>query len=285
MKAYAASIRAKLYNLSQSEGVWFNFLTTRYFHERLLFRLSRSEYVDNFCLKGGALLYALEGISARQTRDLDLLGRRMSNLPDSIKACVSEILALEFEEDGVLFDIQTLTTSEIVKEGNYRGVRVEVVGRLGQIREKLQIDIGFGDAIVPAPVRMRYPTLLDLPGPEVLAYSVESVIAEKFHAMVYLGELNSRMKDFYDLYRLLQPGKFDASVLMQAISETFKTRKTTLSPNIAVFSTAFSEDENRRRLWRSFLAKSRLDEIPLKVVVSHIQTVLLTLVEEINRKL
>lgn len=279
MKDYAASIRAKLYKLSQSEGIWFNFLTTRYFHERLLFRLSRSQYADNFCLKGGALLYALEGISARQTRDLDLLGRRISNLPASIGACLTEILALDFEEDGVLFDIQTLTTSEIVKEGNYHGVRVEVVGQLGQIREKLQIDIGFGDAIVPAPVLMLYPTLLDLPGPEILAYSVESVIAEKFHAMVYLGELNSRMKDFHDLYRLLQPGKFDEGVLVQALSETFKTRQTDMPADPVVFSPTFPEDENRIRLWQSFLAKSRLDEIPLEEVVSHIRTVLLPLIE------
>lgn len=280
MKNHAASIRAKLYKLSQSEGIWFNFLTTRYFHERLLFRLSRSIYADNFCLKGGALLYALEGISARQTRDLDLLGRHISNLPASIKVCISEILVLEFEEDGVLFDMQTLTTSEIVKEGNYRGVRVEVIGLLGQIREKLQIDIGFGDAIIPSPVLMRYPTLLDLPGPEVLAYSVESVIAEKFHAMVYLGELNSRMKDFYDLYRLLRPGKFDEVVLVEAISETFKTRNTVLPTAPIVFSSTFPEDENRKRLWRSFLVKSRLDEIPLEEVISHIRTVLLPLLSE-----
>lgn len=278
MKDYAASIRARLYNLSQREGIWFNFLTTRYFHERLLFRLSRSQYADNFCLKGGALLYALEGISARQTRDLDLLGRHISNLPASIGACLTEILVLDFEEDGVLFDIQTLTTSEIVKEGNYRGVRVEVVGQLGQIREKLQIDIGFGDAVVPAPVAMRYPTLLELPRPEIFAYSVESVIAEKFHAMVYLGELNSRMKDFHDLYRLLQPGKYNEKVLVQAISETFKTRETDMPPHPVIFSPTFPEDEGRIRLWRSFLAKSRLDELSLAEVITHIHTILWPLV-------
>jgi predicted nucleotidyltransferase component of viral defense system len=279
MRDHAASIRGKLYKLSKSSSIGFNFLITRYFHERLLFRLSRSRFADNFCLKGGALLYALEGVSARQTKDLDLLGRHISNLPEHIKACIAEILTFECEEDGVLFDTTTVITSEIVKEGNYRGVRVEFIGYLGQIREKLQIDIGFGDVIIPAPLLMPYPSLIDLPGVEVLAYSVESVIAEKFHAMVYLGTLNSRMKDFYDLYRLLQPGKFDESVLYRAIVETFRTRETTLSVNAAVFSPAFSADENRKRLWRSFLLKSRLDDISLDEVVSHIRRVLLPLIE------
>lgn len=278
MKNYAASVRAKLYNLSQVEGVWFNFLITRYFHERLLFRLSRSSYADNFCLKGGTLLYALEGISARQTRDLDLLGRHIDNLPSNIEACFAEILKLDFQEDGVRFDLETIVISEIVKEGDYRGVRVSVVAHLGQIREKLQIDIGFGDSIVPAPIHIRYPVILDLPVPEILAYSVESVIAEKFHAMIYLGELNSRMKDFHDLYRLLQPGKFDESVLIQALSETFKTRKTIIPPDPVVFSEMFAKNENRIRLWKSFLAKSRLDEIPLQEVVAHIRRVLFPLI-------
>lgn len=279
MKNYAESIRAKLYTLSQNEGIWFNYLSTRYFHERLLFRLSRSKYADNFCLKGGALLYALEGISARHTKDLDLLGRRISNLPAGLKACFSEVLSISCEEDGVQFDNLSLETKEITKEGNYRGVRLEVWARLGQIREKLQIDIGFGDSIVPAPVLMRYPVLLDLPVPEILAYSVESVIAEKFHAMTYLGELNSRMKDFYDLYCLLNPGKFNETLLQQAIAETFKTRQTIIPTSPVVFSPLFSEDENRKRLWKSFLKKSRLSEVPFETVCSHIRAALLPLVE------
>lgn len=115
-------------------------------------------------------MFALEGISARQARDLDLLGRHIDNLLYNIEACFAEILQLDFQEDGVRFDLETLVTSEIVKEGDYRGVRVSVVAHLGQIREKLQIDIGFGDSIVPAPIHMHYPILLDFPVPEVLSY-------------------------------------------------------------------------------------------------------------------
>lgn len=225
-------------------------------------------------------MYALEGISARQTRDLDLLGMKIANTPSNIESCMAEVIALDFEEDGVRFDSQTLTTSEIVKEGNYRGVRIEFIGQLGQIREKLQIDVGFGDVVIPSPALLHYPTLLDLPGPEILAYSVESVIAEKFHAMVYLGELNSRMKDFHDLYRLLRPGRYDGEVLRRALYQTFKARDTELKTDPVVFDPAFSADKNRIRLWQSFLAKSRLAETPFEEVAAHIRSVLTPLISE-----
>jgi len=272
MKNHAQSIRNRLVALGQRENIWFNYLIVRFLHERLLYRLSVSPYADKFCLKGGALLYALEGISARQTRDLDLLGRQLSNEPENIKQCFTEILVISCEEDGVIFDVESLQVSEIVKEGNYKGIRLEFWARLGQIKEKMQVDIGFGDAVIPAPVLMEFPTLLDLPSPKVHAYSTESIIAEKFHAMIYLGELNSRMKDFYDVYHLLSPGKFDPPMLRQAIIETFENRATELPKTIPMFSPEFSQNGDRQKLWATFLRKAKLAELNFEEVIKHIET-------------
>jgi predicted nucleotidyltransferase component of viral defense system len=271
MKNYAASVRSKLVELGRRENIWFNHLVMRYLHERLLYRLSVSNYAPNFCLKGGALIYAFEGISARQTRDLDLLGRHFSNDPEGLKSCFSEILSISYEPDGVLFDASSIEAGEIIKEGNYKGVRLEFWAILGQIREKMQVDIGFGDVVVPHPVNMEFPTLLDLPAPEIQAYSVETVISEKFHAMTQLGELNSRMKDFYDLYCLLRPEKFDPSVLPLAIAETFKTRGTPLPKSDELFPPDFHSKEDRIRQWAAFLKKSRLPDLDFELVIKHIQ--------------
>jgi predicted nucleotidyltransferase component of viral defense system len=283
MKNYAESVRTRLNELGRRENIWFNYLITRYLHERFLYRLSKSSYTDNFCLKGGALLYALEGISARQTRDLDLLGRHLSNAPENLKSCFEEILSIEFENDGVVFDIASLSTSEITKEGNYKGTRLEFWAILGQIREKMQVDVGFGDIVVPAPVLMQFPTLLDLPAPEIQAYSVETVIAEKFHAMIQLGELNSRMKDYYDLHCLLRPDRINPEVLPIAINETFKARGSTLSTDTISFLSAFVTNEDRRKQWVAFLKKSRLDPIDFEEVVNFIQKEIMPFIDVVQR--
>lgn len=272
MKNYADSVRARLVELGRRKNVWFNHLVMRFLHERLLYRLSVSKYSENFCLKGGVLVYALEGISARQTRDLDLLGRHYTNDPEVLKKCFAEILSIACESDGVQFDMRVIETGEIVKEGNYRGIRLQFWASLGQIREKMQVDIGFGDVVIPSPVRMRFPTLLDLPAPNIQAYSVETVISEKFHAMTQLGELNSRMKDFYDLYCLLRPGKFDPTVLPVAIFETFKTRGTQLPESDRLFPKDFHSKEDRIKQWTAFLNKSRLPALDFEAVMVHVQT-------------
>jgi predicted nucleotidyltransferase component of viral defense system len=282
MKNYAESIRAQLMKIANQEGVWFNHLITRYLHERLLYRLSQSQYTDNFCLKGGALFYALEGITARPTKDLDLLGRHVSNDPAHLQKIFLEILALDFQGDGVMFDGASIETTEIVKQGNYKGTRLTVVSRLGQIREKIQIDIGFGDRVIPFPIRMRYPTLLDMPSPDILTYSVETVIAEKFHAMINLGELNSRMKDFYDIFRLLQSEKYDTGILSDAISETFKTRSSEIPTEHAVLLPEFGRDTNRQKQWEIFLMKSRLEPLNFTIIHMYIINVLQPIIQQLN---
>jgi predicted nucleotidyltransferase component of viral defense system len=255
MKNAIPSIQARLKAIAEQEKTAYQIVLIRYFTERLMYRLSASGYRKHFCLKGGVLLYAYERESSRPTMDLDLLGLRISNDQEQMKAAFQAICQIECPEDGVSFLHEAITTSEIKKEGRYSGVRVKIDGRLGNIRQMSQIDIGFGDIVTPAPVEMTYPTLLPLPEPKILAYSLETVIAEKFEAMISLAAQNSRMKDFYDVYRLLENSEINDAVLKTAIQNTFKHRETPTGPNHVVFSPAFSDSPKRQQEWAAFLRK------------------------------
>lgn len=281
MKNYAASVQAQLKNMARAEGKNFQLLLIRYFQERILFRLSQSQYANRFCLKGGALVYALEQEKSRPTMDLDFLGVNVSRDPEGLIPLYEEILSMKYEPDGVTFDTSSISISEIIKEGNYNGTRIKIIAFLGKIRQNMQIDIGFGDTVTPKPIHMKYPTLLAMDEPEVLAYSVETIIAEKFEAMIDLAEMNSRMKDFYDLYRLLQPGKYDASVLRQAISNTFHTRGTMTPKEHVLFQEAFSLNEKRISQWNTFLKKSKLENISFGAVHLQITEVLKPIYERL----
>jgi predicted nucleotidyltransferase component of viral defense system len=204
MKNSVTSIQARLRNLAQVDGKNYQLILIRYFQERLIYRLSVSNYIDNFCLKGGTLLYALEQEKSRPTLDIDFLGLKMSPEQSHLKEVFSEICQKDDDQDGVIFNLDSLVTSEISKEGKYSGVRIKVEALLGTMRQTLQIDIGFGDIVTPRPIFMVYPTLLLMNQPHIWAYSIESVIAEKFEAMIDLAETNSRMKDFYDVFHLLK---------------------------------------------------------------------------------
>jgi hypothetical protein len=172
-KNRGASVRARLLELSRREGHVFHLILIRYLHERLLYRLSRSAYQPHFCLKGGTLLYAWEGLASRPTKDVDLLGVGLSNEAANLENVFREVVAIECEEDGVTFQAAGVTTEEITKEGTYPGTRVHIPASLDTTRERIQVDVGFGDAVVPHPVTIDYPTLLGLEAPRIRAYPVE----------------------------------------------------------------------------------------------------------------
>lgn len=216
-KDIVASVKGKLLAIARKEGKRHQLLLTRYFQERFLYRLSISDYAHQFCLKGGALLYAFSGEKSRPTKDIDLLGLRVSNNLQEVETIIKHVISIDFEIDGVSFDANSIEVSEIVKEDKYKGVRVKLMGYMKNTRQMLQIDFGFGDKVTPAPIEMNYPTILDLPSPIIKAYSKESVIAEKFEAMIDLAESNSRMKDFYDVFYLLKFHQLDLEVLQKAI--------------------------------------------------------------------
>ena len=198
------SIRARVLNIAKKENLTLQLVIIRYLHERLLYRVSVSHYADNFCLKGGVLLYYYNREQTRPTMDIDFLG---TNIPNEVKFIVSafrEICAMSYPHDAVVFDISSIVAEEIASQDQYPGIRLFVIAGLDTIRQRIQIDIGFGDIVIPSAVQLNYPTLL--PESEILvvrAYSLETVVAEKFEAMIDLSAANSRMKDFYDVYYIL----------------------------------------------------------------------------------
>lgn len=259
MKNNVASIQSRLKQIAQQEGKAYQLILTRYFQERLLFRVFSSGYALNFCLKGGALLYALEQEKSRPTLDIDFLALELSNEAPRLLEVFTEIATIEYESDAVTLDIRTLTAIPITNEGAYPGLRLKIAASLGNIRQVMQIDIGFGDVVTPAPTRMDYPTLLAMASPQVQAYSIETIIAEKFEAMIDLAQINSRMKDFYDVYRLLQGEHYEESMLDQAITNTFTWRQTVAESAHPLFRDDFATDQKRTRQWMTFLRKSGLD--------------------------
>ena len=259
MRNNIASIQSRLKQIAQDEGKAYQLILTRYFQERLLFRVFASSYALNFCLKGGALLYALEQEKSRPTLDVDFLIIHLSNETPRLLEVFTEICSIEYDADGITFDTQSLMAVPITNEGPYPGIRIKMAVSLGNIRQVMQVDIGFGDVVTPAPTRMEYPTLLGMDSPQVQAYSIETVIAEKFEAMIDLAQINSRMKDFYDVYRLLQGEQYEEVTLIQAITNTFTWRKTVLEATHPLFRDDFATDPKRTGQWIAFLRKSGLD--------------------------
>ena len=268
----STSIRAFLMKLSQDEGLVFQQVATRYLHERLLYRLSLSEYSSKFILKGGNLVYALEGLHVRPTKDIDVLAKHIANDKETLKNIFENICAVRYDDDCVIFDASNMTASDIAEEKKYSGIRLLINAQFDTIKQTLQVDIGFGDVVTPAPVLISFPTLLDgLNRPEIMAYSIETVIAEKFEAMVKHGAFNSRMKDFYDVFILLKNCKINTTDLQEAIFQTFKNRNTDFSENIELFTPSFRENPRRQAMWKAFLKKTKISEnLELPYVVENI---------------
>ncbi len=258
----AASVRDRLLARSRERGEDFQFVLQRYGAERFLYRLGQSAYRDRFVLKG-AMLFALWGRSVyRPTRDLDFTGYGSSET-EAVLACFREICALAVEDDGLIFDVATLAAEPIRDDAAYEGLRVKFAVTLGQARIHMQIDVGFGNAIEPPATDAEYPTLLGGPAPRIHAYPQEAVVAEKLHAMVLLGERNSRLKDFYDLYVLTNEFPFDGPLLLGAIAATFERRRMPIDVAQPVaLAPRFFSDEARAMQWRSYLDRNRLPGAP-----------------------
>lgn len=286
IKNTGKSIRGRLLNIARREGIFYQTVLTRYFQERLLYRISQTIYRNNFYLKGGALMYAYERFAARPTLDIDFLGSNISNEESVIVAAFREICSVPCQEDGIMFDTERITAVRITEQRDYNGVRVNIPTRMDTISQVLAMDIGFGDIITPQPVNIDYPLLLDnLPSANILAYSLETVIAEKFHAIVDLADQNSRMKDYYDLYSILLSEQYDVNILQQAIKRTFENRHTAYNPNTMFFRSDFAVNDQMQVRWSAFLKKiSKSDEVSFSNVVLYIQSVLRNLWETLHNE-
>jgi predicted nucleotidyltransferase component of viral defense system len=260
IKNKPASIRARLMNIARAEGIDFDALLLRYFQERFLYRLTVSEFSEHLVLKGGLLLICLKMPVSRPTKDIDFLAEGVKNEPAEIERIFRNIAEISCD-DGVRFIPSSITSERIKEDADYEGIRLKIDVTLGQARKRLQMDIGFGDVVVPNAHLMEFPTLLEEKPPKLKAYSIESIISEKFEAMVKLAMANSRMKDFYDVYSLSLKYNFQGSRLKKAIESTFQRRKTPLPDNPLVFRSEFHEDKGRQKQWVAFLRKSRLSDV------------------------
>ncbi|VVT24548.1 nucleotidyl transferase AbiEii/AbiGii toxin family protein [Rhizobium sp. EC-SD404] len=267
IKNLGASVRGRLLKLSKERGQSFDLVLTRFALERLLYRLSTSPHADRFVLKGAMLMMSWFDDPHRGTRDLDLLGFGDPG-EEAMLATFRDILAQDVD-DGVVFDPDTLRVDRIREELEYGGLRLRALASVGGARINLTIDIGFGDALEPGAEIVEYPVMLDLPAPRLRAYARETVIAEKFQAMVALGRANSRMKDFYDVWVLSQSFSFDDDRLARAIAATFARRGTALptEPPDAL-TPAFADDEQKQKQWHTFVENVAVDPGPFVQVLA-----------------
>ena len=259
IKQLDASVRQRLMNKARDQGEGFDLVLLRYALERLLYRLCQSPHRNQFVLKGAMLFQIWSGLVHRPTRDLDLLGKGVPLLPD-YERVFRDVCQQPVEEDGLEFRAATVKAERMKEDEEYEGIRIKLEARLGAARIPIQIDIGFGDAITPGPSEITYPTLLEFPAPQIKAYPRETVVAEKYQAMVMLGIANSRMKDFYDVWTLARQFEFAGRMLQQAIKATFDKRATDLpqSPPLAL-TAEFTQDQQKRTQWNAFLRKGKLD--------------------------
>jgi predicted nucleotidyltransferase component of viral defense system len=255
----AASVRQKLFNRAQERHEDFGLALTKYGLERFLYRFSQSEYRDQFVLKGALLFELWTHRPYRPTRDLDLSGQG-DNSVARMKKVFGDVIAQVVEADGLVFDAESVRITRIDEEQEYEGLRVNFLARLERARISLQVDIGFGDAIVPDPEEIQYPGMLDFPIARLRAYAKETVVAEKFEALVKLGMVNTRMKDFYDLWILAREFGFSGPTLCKVIEATFQRRQTEIPLVVPLALTQeFSDNPQKRRQWQAFVKKSNLD--------------------------
>jgi len=252
-KDIGASVRQRLLSQAHEQGRPFQELLQYFVMERFLYRLSKSQFRDAFILKGALLLSAWRAPQSRPTMDIDLMGR-IDNSLEHLRVVVEEICGLAVEQDGVEFREETIEIQRIKEDAEYEGARVRLTATVSKARLVVQIDIGFGDSIVPRPTKIEYPVLLEFPVPKLLAYPRETVVAEKLEAITVLGVLNSRMKDYFDLMLL-----FDGAVLHRAVRATFKRRSTEVEPMPIGLSDDFALVPGKAAQWQAFLRRSRFE--------------------------
>lgn len=256
-KNVAASMRAKLLDRARDRKEDFQFMLGRWVAERFLYRLGKSDQREVFVLKGATLFLIWQGKLPRPTRDIDLLGYGSTQIK-SVTESIRQICSVA-ADDGIVFDLAGITAEEIREEAEYGGIRVRIPAALDGAKAPLQIDIGFGDAVDPAPEETAFPVMLDMESPRLKTYPPEVVIAEKLQAMVHLGIANSRMKDFFDIWILSREQPFQMSRLQRAVEATFARRKTPLpTERPTALTDAFLKDKAKTDQWKAFLNRMEL---------------------------
>jgi len=283
-KDMAASVRQRLRDLARARHEDFDYVLRQYVMQRLLYRLSCSDYSEQFLLKGALLFWVWNEDFHRPTRDIDLLSFGDNDVPHLVDV-FRQIVSVNID-DGLVFDVDSINGIEIKEDADYPGVRLTGFVNLAKARIPFQVDIGYGDAVSPEPEEAQLPSFLDFPSPQLRVYPVYVVIAEKFQAMVMLGIANSRMKDFYDIKTIASTMGLDGQILFDAIKATFERRKTDITTEaLYVFSDEFKQDKDKQTQWAAFLNKNGLEkESNFSDVVSEIQQFLEPVYQAIAQK-
>lgn len=280
-------MRQRLLNLSKERNADYQLLLTRYSLERFLYRLAQSSHKETFVLKGALLFLTWDQNTYRPTRDADFLGKGDNSL-SHLKQVFQEVCSTEVEEDGMRFYPETVEVLRIKEDQEYEGVRVTLEGKLTEAKIPIQVDIGFGDSIWPAPQKITFPTLLDFTAPIIKAYPRETVVSEKFQAMVQLGIANSRMKDFYDIWVISKTFPFAGEALATAVQKTFDRRKTEIPIETPFALTPeFYQDSGKQAQWQAFLRKNKLaagESIVFEEVIRQIQNFITPLLKGMSQK-
>jgi predicted nucleotidyltransferase component of viral defense system len=283
LKNIPASVQQRLLNQARLSGRPYNELLQYFAIERFLYRLSQSEYAGCFVLKG-ALLFLASNISLyRPTKDIDFLGYTSNDI-QNVEKIFQNLCQQSVEIDGLVFDPQSVQGERIKEDAAYEGVRIHLTSYLGKAKILIQIDIGYADAVFPAPINLDYPSILQMPAPHLRVYTWDSVVAEKLQAMVYLGNFNSRMKDFYDLWTLAKQFDFDGARLQESVRQTFNQRGTVISSDTPTGLTERFAIEKQMQ-WLAFLRRIRIDVDvpPLLEIVHTLNDFLLPILQSIAR--
>lgn len=277
----AESVKSRLKTFAIKNKCTFQEALTYYGLERAIYRISISEYAEHFVLKGGIFLYAIFARNyVRATTDVDLLAQRISNSGEEMKRVFQNIFSQNID-DALTFDTETITVEDITELKEYHGLRVSIAGYLERTKVPISIDIGFGDVIYPESIKMDFPVILDMDVPKVNVYSLESSVAEKLEAIIHNGYLNSRYKDFYDIYILSKNYAFSYDELKEAFIETFENRKTRMTMDTAAFREDFLNDPVHQTRWNGFLKKKRaLVQVSMPEAIDRIKSFVKPVFEE-----
>jgi predicted nucleotidyltransferase component of viral defense system len=282
-----ASIRGRLQNKARESGRVFSEILQYYTMECFLYRLSISQYNDRFFLKGALMLVAWQAPQNRPTMDIDFLAKIDNDLTN-IESVIREICSIEVESDGLRFDTESIRGERIVEDAQYEGIRISFIVNLENSRINMQIDIAFHDEISPGPIDIKYPQILGQKGGlNLKGYTMESVIAEKYEAMVKLGIINSRMKDFYDIWYLSKIYDFQGSILREALIATFTNRGTDIPETDYPLNETFRNDIDKQKMWKAFIKVGQMQEVPERFgdVVDSIKRFLLPVIQSILSKM
>lgn len=283
----AQSVHQRLLNIRDTTGEELNRLLVRYGLERLMYRIEAAGYAETFVLKGAMLFLTWDSVPGRPTRDIDLMGYGDPS-HEQVRGIFEEVCTVKVVADGMRFEANSVILADIRDDQEYRGVRVRLHGFLGNARIPIQVDIGYGDATTPEPELINYPTILNFPAPRLRAYHPATVVAEKINAMVVLGNMNSRMKDFYDVYVILRHLSVDDALLAEAIYETFSRRNVEIPDGMPVCLTAdFYDDELKQIQWRAFISRSVIasSDLCLADVVNYLRSRLAPVLRELSSRM